>query len=84
MVQVMPSSRFSQVQGDRGSEVQIYIMTREVVYIRIVLEKPRQNQPPTPLQTDNTMAESVINSKVQPKRLKAMDVRFHWLQDREY
>ena len=29
------------------------------------------------------MAEGVINSKVQPKRTKAMDMRFHWLRDRE-
>ena len=40
-------------------------------------------QPPTPLQTDNAMAEAVINGKVQPKRTKAMDMRFHWLRDRE-
>ena len=47
----------------------LYIMARE--------------QPPTPLQTDNSMAEAVINGKVQPKRTKAMDMRFHWLRDRE-
>jgi hypothetical protein len=40
-------------------------------------------QPRTPLQTDNTMAEGVINNKIQPKRTKAMDMRFHWLRDRE-
>eukprot|EP00804_Cyclotella_cryptica_P000471 CCRYP_020024-RC/>CCRYP_020024-RC protein AED:0.48 eAED:0.48 QI:0/-1/0/1/-1/0/1/0/80 len=40
-------------------------------------------QPATPLQTDNAMAEAVTNGKVQPKRTKAMDMRFHWLRDRE-
>ena len=35
------------------------------------------------MQTDNAMAEGVINKKVQPKRTKAMDMRFHWLRDRE-
>eukprot|EP00804_Cyclotella_cryptica_P025592 CCRYP_002823-RA/>CCRYP_002823-RA protein AED:0.50 eAED:0.50 QI:0/-1/0/1/-1/1/1/0/104 len=40
-------------------------------------------QPPTPIQTDNAMADAVINGKVQPKRTKAMDMRFHWLRDRE-
>ena len=29
------------------------------------------------------MAEAVINAKITPKRSKAMDMRFHWLQDRE-
>jgi hypothetical protein len=29
------------------------------------------------------MADAVVNGKVQPKRTKAMDMRFHWLRDRE-
>ncbi len=37
----------------------------------------------TPIQTDNSTAEGVVNSTVQPKRTKAMDMRFHWLRDRE-
>jgi hypothetical protein len=61
----------------------LYIMAREAVYIRIVLEEMGHKQPPTPMQTDNAMAEAVINGKVQPKRTKAMDMRFHWLRDRE-
>ncbi len=59
--------------------VGLYIMTREAVYIRIILEEMGHKQPPTLLQTNNLMAEAVINSKVQPKRTKAMDMRFHWL-----
>ena len=35
------------------------------------------------MQTDNAMADAVINGKVQPKHTKSMDMRFHWLQDRE-
>jgi hypothetical protein len=61
----------------------LYIVAREAVYIRIILEELGHKQPPTPLQTDNSMAEAVINGKVQPKRTKAMDMRFHWLRDRE-
>ena len=51
--------------------------------MRIILEELGHEQPPTPLQTDNSMADGVINGKVQPKRTKAMDMRFHWLRDRE-
>jgi hypothetical protein len=29
------------------------------------------------------MGELVINGKVQSKQTKAMDMRFHWLQDQE-
>ena len=40
-------------------------------------------QPPTPIQTDDSTAEGVVNLKVQPKRTKSKDMRFHWLRDRE-
>ncbi len=40
-------------------------------------------QPPTSIQTDNTTAEGLVNHKIQPKQTKAMDMRFHWLRDRE-
>ena len=61
----------------------LYIMAREAVYIRIILEELGHKQPPTPLQTDNAMADAVVDGKIQPKRTKAMDMRFHWLRDRE-
>ena len=51
-------------------------MAREAVYIRIILEELGHKQPPTPLQTDNAMADAVVNGKIQPKRTKAMDMRF--------
>jgi hypothetical protein len=31
----------------------------------------------TPICMDNTTVEGVINNKIQPKRTKAMDMRFH-------
>ena len=42
----------------------LYIMAREAVYIRIILEELGHKQPPTPLQTDNSMADAVCNGKV--------------------
>ena len=45
----------------------LYIMAREAVYIRIILEELGDKKPPTPLQTDNSMADAVCNGKVQPK-----------------
>jgi len=52
-------------------------MAWEAVYIRIILEEMGHTQPPTPIQTDNAMADAVINGKIQPKCTKAMDMRFH-------
>ena len=61
----------------------LYLNAREAVYLRQILIEMGHPQPPTPIQTDNTTAEGVINHKIQPKRTKAMDMRFHWLRDRE-
>ena len=59
------------------------IMAREAVNICIILEEMGHAQLPTPLQTDNAMAEAVTNCKVQPKRIKAMDMCLYWLRDCE-
>jgi hypothetical protein len=61
----------------------LYIMACKAVYIRIILEELGHVQPPTLLQTYHVMADGIINSKVQPKKTKAMDMRFHWLRDQE-
>ena len=62
----------------------LYIMAREAVYIRIILEEMGHKQPPTPLQANNSMAEAVVNGRIQPKRTKSMDIRFHCFRDREF
>jgi hypothetical protein len=35
------------------------------------------------MQTDNTTTVGVVNTNIQPKRTKAMDMRFHWLRCRK-
>ena len=61
----------------------LYLNAKEAVYLRQILDEMGHPQPKTPIQTDNTTAEGVINNKIQPKRTKAMDMQFHWLRDRE-
>ncbi len=61
----------------------LYIMACKAIYNRIILAELGQVQPPTPLQTDSAIEGGVINGKVQPKQTKAMEMRFHWLCDRE-
>ena len=61
----------------------LYIVAKECAYIRLVLKEMGHPQPATPIQTDNLTAEGLVNNRIQPKRLKAMDMRFHWLRDRE-
>ena len=61
----------------------LYIVAKECVYIRLILEEMGHRQPATPLQTNNATAAGVINRKIQPKRTKAMNMCFHGLWDRE-
>jgi hypothetical protein len=61
----------------------LYLNAKETVYLRQILHEMGHPQPPTPIQMDNTTASGVVNNIVQPKRTKAMDMRYHWLRDRE-
>jgi hypothetical protein len=61
----------------------LYLNAKEATYLQQMLIEMGHPQPPTPIQTDNTTVEGVINNKIQPKHTKAMDMRFHWLCDRE-
>jgi hypothetical protein len=74
------ATTLSAAQAEIGA---LYLNAREAVYLRQILIEMRHPQLPTPIQTDNTTAEGVINHKIQPKRTKAMDMRFHWLRNRE-
>ena len=64
--------RYVMSSATKAGLAALYIMAREAVYIRIILEERGHAQPPTPLPTDNAMAEAVTNGKVQPKCTKAM------------
>ncbi len=61
----------------------LYINVCKAVPKRCTLEEMGHKQPPTPMQTNNTTAVGVVNNNIQPKRTKAMDMHFHWLQCRE-
>ncbi len=45
----------------------LYIHACKGVEIRNILEELGHRQPPTPIQTNNSTAESIISSRVQPK-----------------
>jgi hypothetical protein len=73
---VMSSAIKAQLAG-------LYIMACKAIYIRIILKELGHMQRLTLIQTDNAMADGVINGKVQPKQTKAMDMRFQLLWDQE-
>jgi hypothetical protein len=61
----------------------LFTNARKAVHLRRILAELGYPQPKTPIQTDNSMAEGVINSTIQPKQIISMDMRFEWLKDRE-
>ena len=80
IAQIIKNVMSSAAEAELGA---LYIIAREAVYMRAILKEMGHKQPPTPIQTDNSTAEGVVNSKIQPKRTKAMDMRFYWLRDCE-
>ena len=80
IAQIIKNVMSSAAEAELGA---LYIMAREAIYIRTILAELGHKQPRTPIQTDNTTADAIVNNIVQPKQTKAMDMRFHWLRDRE-
>ncbi len=70
----------SAAEAEIGS---LYLNAKEAIYLWQILFEMGHPQPPTPIQKDNTIAEGVINNKIQPKQTKVMDMHFNWLRNRE-
>jgi hypothetical protein len=60
----------------------LYMNAQEAVPERVTAEELGHIQPSTPLVTDNSSADGIMNKTVKQKQSKAMDMRFYWLQDR--
>ena len=57
----------------------IFIIAKELVPMRQTLIDVGWHQPPTSIQTDNSRAEVVENDTIIARKIKSMDLRFHWL-----
>ena len=80
VAQIIKNVMSSAAEAEFGA---LYIMAQEAVFIKHILKEMGHKQPATPIQTDNSTAEGVINSKIKPKQTKAMDMRLYWLRDRK-
>jgi hypothetical protein len=47
--------------------------------LKVTLTEVGHIQPATPLSTDNSTAFDILNETIKQKRLKSMDMRYHWL-----
>jgi len=80
IAQIIDAVMSSAAEAELGA---LFINAKEAVHLRRILLEMGHPQPRTPIQTDNSTAEGVINARVRPKRTKAMDMRFEWLLDRQ-
>ena len=61
----------------------LFLNAQTGLIIRRILEHLGHHQPPTPLKTDNTTAESFVKKNIHQKRSKTWDMRYYWLRDQE-
>ena len=60
----------------------VFYSAQEAKKIRQLLSELGHKQQQTPITTDNATAHGLINGVMIPRKSKAMDMRFHWLQCR--
>ena len=60
--------------------VALFIKCRQAIPARLVLEEMGHKQPPTLIQTDSTTSLGDVQNNMATKRLKLMDMKFHWLR----
>jgi hypothetical protein len=75
MRQILSSATEAEVAG-------IFYNAKECCPFRHTLEALGHPQPATDIQTDNQVADGIINDTVKQRRSKAIDMRFYWIRDR--
>lgn len=52
-----------------------------ILPLRLTLQELGHPQPPSPIQTDNNVADSFVHNTIKKRRLKTIAMNMHWLQD---
>jgi hypothetical protein len=60
----------------------LFYNCQDAVGLRMIAIEMGHPQPTTPLRTDNSTADGIINGTVEQNRSKAIDMRFYWVCDR--
>ena len=79
LAKIMNNVMSSAMEAEVGAT---FHATKEAVPLRISLEEMGHNQPPTPMQVDNSAAIGYVNNTIKHRRSKAIDMRIHWVKDR--
>ena len=79
-VQVIKAVMSLAAEAELGA---LFMNAKQAALMHQMLVKLRNLQLPTSIQTDNLMAYGLVANKIIPKAMKAIYIRFHWLQDCE-
>jgi hypothetical protein len=60
----------------------VYGNAQEAIACRISLCALGHPQPPTPIKTDNSTANSFVHANIKQRRSKTWDMRWNWLRDK--
>ena len=75
VLQIIIAVMSSAAEAELGA---LFINCKLAVTSRKTLEELGHPQPKTPMQTDNTTANGLLNNKIIPKVTKSIDMKFHW------
>jgi hypothetical protein len=60
----------------------LFLNAKEATVLHTTLSEMGHQEPATPLQTDNSTTNGIINGTVKQQASKAIDMRFYWVRDR--
>ena len=83
---VMNVSQILKVVMSSAAEAELgalFINCKLAVQSRKTLEELCHPQPKTPIQTDNSTANGLLNNTIVPKETKSIDMKLHWMRCRD-
>ena len=79
VAQIIKNVMSSAAEAELGA---LFINSHQAIPARKTIEELGHQQPPTPIQTDNTTVLGFVSKNLQPKVTKSVDMRYWWMQDR--
>ena len=79
MCKILRNIMASAAEAEYGA---LFLNGQAAVLIRTKLIEMHHPQSTTPIKVDNSTAVGISNKSIKQKLSKAIDMRFHWIQDR--
>ena len=76
--QVIKNAMSSAAEAEIGA---LFLNSRQAIPARTILTEMVHQQPPTPIQTDNTTALGFVSKHLQPKATKSTDMKCWWISN---